>query len=76
MSKKKETNPLTDWELPTIWEIIDRMSFSWLFGEEEPNRSRNEDGTYKGDDPSTPNVNEAWKSGKSPKKKKTRKSKK
>ena len=75
MSKKKETNPLTDWELPTIWEIIDRMSFSWLFGE-EPKRSRNDDGTYKGDDPSTPNVNEAWKSGKSPKKKKTRKSKK
>ena len=68
MSKKKETNPLTDWELPTIWEIIDRMSFSWLFGEEAPNRSRNEDGTYKGDDPSTPNVNEAWKAGKSPKK--------
>ena len=74
MSDKKENNPLTDWELPTIWDIIDRMSFKWLLGwEEEDERSRNKDGTFKGDDPSTPNVNEAWKSGKSPKKKKTRK---
>lgn len=76
MSDKKESNPLTDWELPTIWEIIDRMTFGWLFGfgeETKPERTRNEDGTFKGDDPSTPNVNEAWKSGKSPKKKKTRK---
>ena len=74
MSDKKENNPLTDWELPTIWDIIDRMSFKWLLGwEEEDERSRNKDGTFKGDNPSTPNVNEAWKSGKSPKKKKTRK---
>lgn len=74
MSDKKENNPLTDWELPTIWDIIDRMSFKWLLGwEEEDERSRNKDGTFKGDDPSTPNVNEAWKSGKGPKKKKTRK---
>ena len=37
---KKETNPLTDWEIPTIWEIIDRMEFKWLFGEvkEEPKK--------------------------------------
>ena len=27
-------------------------------------RARNEDGTYVGDDPSTPDVNEAYKSGK------------
>ena len=74
MSDKKENNPLTDWELPTIWDIIDRMSFKWLLGwEEEDERSRNKDGTFRGDNPSTPNVNEAWKSGKSPKKKKTRK---
>ena len=26
-------------------------------------RARNEDGTLKGDDPSTPNVNEAWEDG-------------
>ncbi len=31
----KQTNPLTDWELPTIWDIIDRMEFKYLFGEEK-----------------------------------------
>lgn len=36
----------------------------------EPIRARNEDGTLKGDDPSTPNVNEAWEGGKAPAKKK------
>tara|TARA_R100001443_G_scaffold102287_1_gene110422 strand:+ start:298 stop:462 length:165 start_codon:yes stop_codon:yes gene_type:complete len=38
--KKKESNPITDWEIPTIWEIIDRMEFKWLFGEvkEEPKK--------------------------------------
>ena len=33
-------------------------------------RARLSDGTFKADDKSTPNVNEAWKSGKSPSKKK------
>jgi hypothetical protein len=33
-------------------------------------RARLDDGTFKADDKSTPDVNEAWKSGKSPKKKK------
>jgi len=37
-----------------------------------PKRARDEDGQYIGDDKSTPNYNEAWKSGKSPKKKKSR----
>ena len=31
-------------------------------------RARNEDGTLKGDDPSTPDVNEAWEGGEAPKK--------
>lgn len=31
-------------------------------------RARNADGTLKGDDPSTPDVNEAWEGGKAPKK--------
>ena len=31
-------------------------------------RAREEDGTFKADDRSTPHVNEAWESGKSPKK--------
>ena len=33
-----------------------------------PKRARKKDGTYKGDDPKTKKVNEAWVSGKSPKK--------
>ena len=32
-------------------------------------RARLDDGTFKADDKTTPEVNEAWKSGKSPKKK-------
>jgi hypothetical protein len=44
-----------------------------------PVRARNQDGTLKGDDLSTPDVNEAWEGGKAPAKtndaKKTSKSK-
>ena len=36
-------------------------------------RARNKDGTYKGDDKSTPNVNEAWVGGKAPKRKRRKK---
>ena len=42
----------------------------------EPVRARNEDGTLKADDKSTPNVNEAWVGGKAPKKKSAAKKKK
>ncbi len=35
---------------------------AWWQGEEKV-RARNEDGTYKGDDPATPDVNEAWTDG-------------
>jgi hypothetical protein len=35
----------------------------------DPVRARNDDGTLKGDDPNTPNVNEAWEGGKAPVKK-------
>ena len=34
-----------------------------------PTRARNADGTLIGDDPSTPDVNEAWEGGKAPSKK-------
>lgn len=34
-----------------------------------PQRARNADGTLIGDDPNTPDVNEAWKGGKAPSKK-------
>tara|TARA_R100001082_G_scaffold74719_1_gene43177 strand:+ start:1191 stop:1466 length:276 start_codon:yes stop_codon:yes gene_type:complete len=36
---------------------------------ENVKRARTKKGTYKGDDKSTPNVNEAWVGGKAPKKK-------
>tara|TARA_R100001509_G_scaffold133431_1_gene87017 strand:- start:901 stop:1200 length:300 start_codon:yes stop_codon:yes gene_type:complete len=35
---------------------------------QETKRARNDDGTLKADDPSTPDVNEAWEGGKAPKK--------
>ena len=35
-----------------------------------PERAREEDGQFKGDDPGTPEVNEAYKGGKAPAKKK------
>lgn len=36
----------------------------------ETKRARNSDGTLKGDDPTTPDVNEAWEGGEAPKPKK------
>ena len=39
----------------------------------KPKRARTKKGTYKADDKSTPNVNEAWVGGKAPKKKKRKK---
>ena len=46
------------------------MDFLSVFNNKEPERARTKKGTYKRDDKSTPNVNEAWVKGKSPKKKK------
>ena len=57
--------------------LIDRAVDGWAeilgFTNE---RARNEDGTYVGDDPSTPDVNEAYKSGKKKVRRKTKKVKK
>ena len=38
-------------------------------GYNKPKRARTKKGTYKGDDTSTPDVNEAWVGGKAPSKK-------
>lgn len=43
--------------------------------EVEPKRARNEKGQLIGDDPDTPEINEAWEGGKAPAKKKTTKKK-
>lgn len=48
------------------WIIYNFNCFGWL----EPDRARLFDGTYRGDDKSTENFNEAWKGGNPPKKKK------
>ena len=55
-----------------LGDIINRAGNTWgeiLGFYDETDRSRHADGTFKGDDTSTPNINEAWKTGKSPKKK-------
>ena len=59
-------------------ELIDRTIDNWaiLLGFAEEERSRHDDGTFKGDDLSTSDVNEAWKTGKRPKKVTVGKSKK
>jgi len=62
-----------------IEEIINRCYDAWVrnLGTADPyDRGRESDGTFKADDLSTSDVNEAWKSGKSPKKTKKMKAKK
>ena len=62
-----------------IEELINRCFDGWgkrLDVFDPHDRERESDGTFKADDQSTPEVNEAWKSGKSPKKKVRRKKKK
>ena len=60
-------------------ELINRTVDGWakILGViDEDERGRESDGTFRADDTSTPDINEAWISGKSPKKKATRKKKK
>ena len=69
-----------------IEEVINRCHTTWVrnLGAVEPygepiepyDRGRESDGTFKADDKSTPDVNEAWKSGKSPVLRRTVKKKK
>ena len=52
-----------------IEEIINSCHTNWErnLGTADPyDRGRESDGTFKADDKSTPYINEAWKSGKSP----------
>ena len=53
---KPKTNPALEKEM--------RM----MYTTKKPKRARGPKGRYKGDDKSTPNVNEAWVGGKAPKK--------
>tara|TARA_B100001939_G_scaffold347972_1_gene371699 strand:+ start:5506 stop:5763 length:258 start_codon:yes stop_codon:yes gene_type:complete len=53
--------------------ILLQAGFAEAVGGSEPKRARNSKGQLKKDDPSTPDVNEAWEGGKPPKKKKAKK---
>ena len=50
------------------WAMEGKVEASAEESSEPIKRARNEDGTLKGDDPSTPDVNEAWEGGEAPKK--------
>ena len=63
MSELETFNKLVD----DIWEIV--------FGTErrpKPKRARSKDARYKGDDKTTPDINEAWVGGKAPKKRRNK----
>ena len=53
--------------------ILLQAGFALELGASKPKRARTATGKLKADDPSTPDVNEAWEGGKSPKKKKGKK---
>ena len=69
--------------LGRVMDFIEGPSHNWPFKALEkeikhgmmkkPKRARGPKGRYKGDDKSTPDVNEAWVGGKAPKKKKRKK---
>ena len=50
------------------WAMEVKVEASAEESSEPIKRARNEDGTLKGDNPSTPDVNEAWEGGEAPKK--------
>ena len=53
--------------------ILLQAGFALEIGASKPKRARTATGKLKADDPSTPDVNEAWEGGKAPKKKKAKK---
>ena len=70
MSDLKRFQTLVD----DIWEMVfgtvrrPEVKFEGMYTNKKPKRARGPKGKYKGDDKSTPNVNEAWVGGKAPKK--------
>lgn len=53
--------------------ILLQAGFALELGASKPKRARTATGKLKADDPTTPDVNEAWEGGKAPKKKKAKK---
>ena len=80
MFRDKSWNEKTELErfetiVDEFWELVfgtvrrPEKKFEGMMTKAKPKRARKADGTYKGDDKSTPNINEAWIGGKAPKKK-------
>jgi len=58
----RKNEPDDSWREDTVWEKEEPKE------KEESKRARDKKGQYRGDDKSTPDVNEAWESGKAPSK--------
>ena len=79
MSDLKRFNELVD----DIWEMVfgtvrrPEVKFKGMMKEApKPKRARGKKGRYLADDKSTPDINEAWVSGKAPKRKRKKNAKK
>tara|TARA_B100000287_G_C20340081_1_gene665440 strand:+ start:223 stop:510 length:288 start_codon:yes stop_codon:yes gene_type:complete len=75
--------PSHNWPFKALkkgWKEPKNHDFSYPVTEyamkKKPKRARDAKGRYKGDDKSTPSINEAWVGGKAPKKKSKKKGKK
>ena len=63
MSDLKRFQEFVDWFHELVWGTVRRpeVKFKGMMKQKpKRKRARKADGTYKGDDKSTPNVNEAW----------------
>lgn len=66
MSANMQTFVENGWAIEVKMDSVDETVE--VEAEVEPKRARNEKGQLVGDDPDTPDVNEAWESGEAPKK--------
>ena len=75
MSDLKRFQTLVD----DVWEMVfgtvrrPEVKFEGMMTDRKPKRARKKDGTYRGDDKSTKDINEAWVDGKVRKNKKRKK---
>ena len=74
MAKEKTDLEVFEEIVDDIWEMVfgtvrrPEVKFKNMMTKEKPKRARTKKGTYKADDKSTKDVNEAWVGGKAPKK--------
>ena len=55
------------WGTPSMAQKALEKEMRMMYTKQKPKRARGPKGKYKGDDKSTPNINEAWVGGKAPK---------